>query len=93
VSFGTIEGPFESATPATQTFTVTNVGTKVTSGLAVSIAGTGAAAYSIKAGDDGCTGRSLGLTSKNKACNEGDLYAAGGTAAGSNHARARRLSR
>jgi hypothetical protein len=68
VSFGTVQSPFESATPTTQTFTVTNVGTKVTSGLAVSITGAGAAAYSIKSGDDGCTGRSLALSGKNKSC-------------------------
>lgn len=43
-------------------------GTKVTSGLTVAITGAGAAAYSIAAGDGGCTGRSLGLTTKNKTC-------------------------
>jgi hypothetical protein len=68
VDFGTIQGPFGSATPTTKTFTVTNVGTKVTTGLAVSITGTGAAAYSIGAGDDGCSGRSLALSGKNKTC-------------------------
>jgi hypothetical protein len=68
VSFGTVQSPFESATPTTQIFTVTNVGSKVTSGLALSITGTGAAAYSIKPGDDGCTGRSLQLSGKNKSC-------------------------
>ena len=68
VSFGTVQAPFESAAPATQTFTVTNAGTKVTSGLAVSITGSGAAAYSIKPGDDACTGRSLQTSGKNRSC-------------------------
>lgn len=68
VSFGTVQGPFESATPTTQTFTVTNVGNRVTSALAVSITGGGAAAYSIESGDDGCTGKSLGLSGRSKSC-------------------------
>ncbi|HYC33200.1 MAG TPA: SdrD B-like domain-containing protein [Gemmatimonadales bacterium] len=68
VSFGTVQAPFESALPRTQTFTVTNVGTKVTSGLAVSITGPDAAAYGIKPGDDACTAKSLQTSGKNRSC-------------------------
>jgi hypothetical protein len=53
---------------STRTITVTNTGTKVTSGLVVSITGAAATDYSIAAGDDGCTGRSLALSGKNKSC-------------------------
>jgi hypothetical protein len=55
-SFDAFEA-FAIATATTTTFTVTNQG-KVTSGLTIAVTGAGAAAYSIAAGDDGCTGRS-----------------------------------
>jgi hypothetical protein len=71
VDFGAVSSPFQTtppvtyvATPTTVTFTVTNTGTKPTGGLSLSITGTGAAAYSIRKGDNGCTG-GLG---PNKSC-------------------------
>jgi hypothetical protein len=68
VSFGTVTAPFGSANVTTQTFTVTNTGTRSSSGITVALTGTGAAAYGILPGDDGCTGRSLTTSGKNKTC-------------------------
>lgn len=48
--------PTYFATPTTVTFTVANTGTKPTGGLSAVITGTDAAAYSIKKGDNACTG-------------------------------------
>jgi hypothetical protein len=71
VVFGTVSGPFDPNSgvrpPTTVTFTVTNTGSKATSGLAFSITGTGAAAYSIRKGDNGCTG-GLGTSASNSHC-------------------------
>jgi hypothetical protein len=69
VVFDPVNAPFVTlgptptyiATPTTVTFTVTNTGTKSTGGLSAAITGTGAAVYSIKKGDNGCTG-GLGAT-------------------------------
>lgn len=67
-ALGTVTAPFSTTNTIVQTFTVTNTSPKVTSGIVVSLSGTGVAAYSIAAGDDGCTGRSLGTAVKNKSC-------------------------
>ena len=68
VPFSPVTAPFGPANATTQTYTVTNVGTRVTSALTLTIAGTGAAAYRIEPGDDRCTGRSLATSGKNKSC-------------------------
>ena len=65
---GAVTAPFSATNTIVQTFKVTNISTKVTSGIAVSLSGTGVAAYSIAPGDDGCTGRSLGTALKNNSC-------------------------
>lgn len=67
-ALGTVTSPFSATNTIVQTFTITNTSTKVTSGIVVSLSGTGVAAYSIAPGDDGCTGRSLGTAAKNKSC-------------------------
>ncbi len=67
-ALGTVTSPFSTTNTIVQTFTITNTSTKVTSGIVVSLSGTGVAAYSIAPGDDGCTGRSLGTAAKNKSC-------------------------
>ena len=67
-ALGTVTAPFSATNTIVKTFTITNTSTKVTSGIVVSLSGTGVAAYSIAAGDDGCTGRSLGTAAKNKSC-------------------------
>ena len=67
-SVGTITAPFSATNSIVQSFTITNTGTKATSAITVSLSGTGASAYSIAAGDDGCTGRSLGTALKHNSC-------------------------
>jgi hypothetical protein len=71
VVFETVSGPFDpnsgTRPPTTVTFTVTNTGTKSTSGISASITGTGAAAYSVRKGDNGCAG-SLGTSASNNSC-------------------------
>jgi hypothetical protein len=71
VVFETVSGPFDPNSgvrpPTTVIFTVTNTGTKSTSGISVTITGTGAAAYSVRKGDNGCTG-SLGTSAGNNSC-------------------------
>ena len=68
VSFGAVAVPAGPTNSTTQTFTVTNGGTRVTSALALAITGEGAAAYRIDPGDDRCSGRSLATSGKNKTC-------------------------